>query len=158
MTITHACPPDGSGIMECCGRTPFEVSMSDRMTEDSVLVTCGKPRLIRRERTLGWRKAQVAADLGISPDDIVYIGRPGPWANPYDWRAYGRKDATLAFRYWLKGQFKGDFPKGQQWILDNAHTLRGKVLMCWCGDWHGEEPPPDCHGVPLWRLANEVKP
>lgn len=37
----HACPPGSSGVMPCCGRTPFEVSRSDRMTVDPALVTCG---------------------------------------------------------------------------------------------------------------------
>lgn len=40
--VTHACPPKGSGIMPCCGQTPFEVLRpSDRMTTDPKLVTCG---------------------------------------------------------------------------------------------------------------------
>jgi len=36
----HRCPPEGSGEMPCCGRTPFEV-LDDRMTVDPMLVTCG---------------------------------------------------------------------------------------------------------------------
>ena len=40
---THACPPGDSGTMPCCGRTPFEVPGSDRMTLDPALVTCGMP-------------------------------------------------------------------------------------------------------------------
>jgi len=40
--ITHQCPPDGSGIMPCCGRTPFEVALDERMTLDASLVTCGR--------------------------------------------------------------------------------------------------------------------
>lgn len=40
--IVHACPPDGSGRMPCCGRTPFEVP-KDRMTLDPALVTCDPP-------------------------------------------------------------------------------------------------------------------
>jgi hypothetical protein len=44
--VTHACPPDGSGVMPCCGRTPFEVSRRDRMTLDQDLVTC----IQRRDR------------------------------------------------------------------------------------------------------------
>lgn len=40
-TRTHQCPPEGSGIMPCCGRTPFEVPRTDRMTLDSDSVTCG---------------------------------------------------------------------------------------------------------------------
>jgi hypothetical protein len=36
----HACPPDGSGITLCCGRTPFELPRTDRMSTDRSLVTC----------------------------------------------------------------------------------------------------------------------
>lgn len=40
----HACPPDGSSTMPCCGRTPFEVPPTDRMTVQPELVTCqGSP-------------------------------------------------------------------------------------------------------------------
>lgn len=38
--VVHMCPPGDSGNMPCCGRTPFEVPRSDRMTVDSRLVTC----------------------------------------------------------------------------------------------------------------------
>lgn len=38
-TIVHACPPEGSGLTPCCGRTPFELPYSDRMTLTG-LVTC----------------------------------------------------------------------------------------------------------------------
>jgi hypothetical protein len=37
--VTHQCPPDGSGVMPCCGVTPFE-RMGGRMTLDPALVTC----------------------------------------------------------------------------------------------------------------------
>lgn len=40
----HQCPPEGSGIMPCCGRTPFE-AMSDRMTLDPRRVTCPDHRV-----------------------------------------------------------------------------------------------------------------
>ena len=35
----HQCPSDGSGIMPCCGRTPFELR-AHRVTVDPQLVTC----------------------------------------------------------------------------------------------------------------------
>lgn len=35
----HQCPPEGSGLMPCCGKTPFELR-ADRMTEDPAKVTC----------------------------------------------------------------------------------------------------------------------
>lgn len=37
--VVHACPPDGSGIMPCCGRTPFETP-GDRITMNPNNVTC----------------------------------------------------------------------------------------------------------------------
>lgn len=39
-TITHLCPEVGSGVTGCCGRTPFELPQTDRLTLDSVAVTC----------------------------------------------------------------------------------------------------------------------
>jgi len=36
----HACPPEGKGFTPCCGRTPFDLPRTDRMTLDSSLVTC----------------------------------------------------------------------------------------------------------------------
>jgi hypothetical protein len=38
--VTHRCPPDGGGLMPCCGLSPFEVSRTDRITQDPALVTC----------------------------------------------------------------------------------------------------------------------
>lgn len=37
---THRCPPEGSGVMPCCNRTPFEVPSTDRITDDPERVTC----------------------------------------------------------------------------------------------------------------------
>jgi hypothetical protein len=38
--VTHMCPPDSGGLMPCCGRTPFEVPETDRITATWDLVTC----------------------------------------------------------------------------------------------------------------------
>lgn len=38
----HACPPAGSATMPCCGRTPFEVALSERMSADPSAVTCSR--------------------------------------------------------------------------------------------------------------------
>lgn len=43
-TVVHACPPQGSGLMPCCGRTPLEAPIEDRITEYGPLVTCGGAR------------------------------------------------------------------------------------------------------------------
>jgi hypothetical protein len=39
--VTHACPRSGESVTSCCGRTPFELLRTDRMTLDHALVTCG---------------------------------------------------------------------------------------------------------------------
>lgn len=41
-SVVHLCPPAGSGVMLCCGRTPFNVPYTDRMTTDRNAVTCNK--------------------------------------------------------------------------------------------------------------------
>jgi hypothetical protein len=62
-SVTHQCPPDGSGAMPCCDRTPFEVPDTDCLTSDEGVVTC---RPVRAERA------------GFVP---VYP-LPGPWPQP----------------------------------------------------------------------------
>lgn len=43
MTETiHRCPWPDSGITPCCGKTPFELPTTDRLTLQDELVTCGK--------------------------------------------------------------------------------------------------------------------
>ena len=39
--VVHQAPADGGGgLMPCCGKTPFDVPGTDRMTADPALVTC----------------------------------------------------------------------------------------------------------------------
>lgn len=38
--VTHACPPGDAACTPCCGRTPFELPRTDRLTLDPSLVTC----------------------------------------------------------------------------------------------------------------------
>ena len=47
-TVIHQCPPDGTGIMPCCGRMPLEVR-GEVMTMDPAMVTCRVP-LMREAR------------------------------------------------------------------------------------------------------------
>lgn len=39
-TIIHACPPDGSGLMPCCGRSPIDVPLTERISLDGSTITC----------------------------------------------------------------------------------------------------------------------
>ena len=40
--IVHGCPPDGSGLTPCCGRTPLELPLGDRISSEAP-VTCPGP-------------------------------------------------------------------------------------------------------------------
>ncbi|MGW2223850.1 DUF6085 family protein [Streptomyces formicae] len=42
-SVVHGCPPDGSGLTPCCGRTPFELPASDQMAIASSRITCRGP-------------------------------------------------------------------------------------------------------------------
>lgn len=45
-TVVHACPPDGSGLTPCCGRSPIDLPLTERISLDGTSVTC-----------IGWVKA-----------------------------------------------------------------------------------------------------
>lgn len=38
----HGCPPDGSGLTPCCGRTPFELPRTDRISSEAPITCTGK--------------------------------------------------------------------------------------------------------------------
>jgi site-specific DNA-cytosine methylase len=80
----------------------------------------------------------------------VYIGRPGPWGNPFSW-----KPGTLAefvvpkevvldrYEAWLRSQ--------PELVARARAELRGKVLGCWCA-------PNPCHGdIPLARRGGGAR-
>jgi hypothetical protein len=88
----------------------------------------------------------------------VYIGRgwKSNWGNPFshkqDTKALvqvaSREEAVARYRSWLLGDTDKDLAQDQRkWILENLHTLRGKVLGCWCA-------PKACHGDVLHDMAN----
>jgi hypothetical protein len=73
----HACPPDGSGLTPCCGRTPFELPGTDRMTTGPSAVTCStveppvdRPAVLR----------EAADELGRMDYDVD--------ASDYGWDTY----------------------------------------------------------------------
>lgn len=41
-STVHRCPPHGESLTPCCGRTPFELPRTERITVDDLLVTCGR--------------------------------------------------------------------------------------------------------------------
>lgn len=71
----------------------------------------------------------------------VYIGRPGPWGNPFEIGRDGtREEVVEKYAEWVLTQ-----PELLATIRDE---LKDKVLGCWCS-------PSLCHGDILIELANE---
>jgi len=78
----------------------------------------------------------------------VYIGRPGPWGNPFSHKAdtlakfkvNSREEAISRYEQWLLSQ--------PELVQAAKVLLKGKILGCWCA-------PHACHGDVLSRVANE---
>lgn len=106
--------------------------------------------------------------LHLTPSDTYqYIGRPKRngetdpnkhFGNPFSHLKYAnhvvllptREECIQAFRDWLDGTAWRDTEQiRRQWILDNLHTLKGKMLGCWC-------KPYACHGDTYIDLINKL--
>ena len=109
-----------------------------------------EPKRIQRKRTKGWRM----------PKNTIYVGRPGPWGNPFDWQdevnpnfgdGLAKALCKIRFEDWLGGNLEGveHLLDRQQWILNHIHELRGKNLACWCNG--GQS----CTADVLLKLANK---
>ena len=71
----------------------------------------------------------------------VYIGRPGPWGNPFVVGEHGtREEVVEQYAEWLLSQ--------PDLVAKAQKELKGKVLGCWCA-------PKLCHGDILAEIANE---
>ena len=71
----------------------------------------------------------------------VYIGRPGPWGNPFVVGEHGtREEVVEQYAEWLLSQ--------PDLVAKAKKDLKGKVLGCWCA-------PKLCHGDILSEIANE---
>jgi len=78
--------------------------------------------------------------LKREPFDIR-IDRQTEWGNPFIIGRDGTREQVIEkYRRWLLTQKE---------LLDKIHTLKGKVLGCWC-------KPAACHGDVLAELADAL--
>lgn len=101
--------------------------------------------------------ATIAVNLNAHHPYDIYIGRAGrgrsgEWGNPFIVGVHGTREECVAkFRRWVWNADAAGSAEAteerRQWILDNAHTLRGKRLGCFC-------KPAACHGDVLAELAD----
>ncbi|MDX0497993.1 DUF4326 domain-containing protein [Sinorhizobium medicae] len=97
-----------------------------------------------------------AHSKSINGLEVVHVGRPGPWGNPFVVGKNG--DAS----YWVdlyKALLAGLLRVGagpdiqalahtRRFVAENAHELHGKNLACWC------RPGAPCHADVLLEFAN----
>ena len=55
--------------------------------------------------------------------DVVYVGRPSLWGNPFSVKAHGRLQAIIKFEAHLTQN---------ESLMSKIDTLRGKKLACYC--------------------------
>ncbi len=73
----------------------------------------------------------------------VYIGRGGPWGNPFEIGRDGTRAEVIAkYRVWITSDDRVAVA-----LRANLHLLKGKVLGCFCA-------PRRCHGDVLAELAD----
>jgi len=73
----------------------------------------------------------------------IYIGRPGPWGNPFEIGKDGtREEAIQRYREWILSE---------PLLMQEIGSLRGKILGCWCS-------PKLCHGDVLIELVHVQSP
>ena len=81
--------------------------------------------------------------------DVVYVGRPSKWGNPYRIGRDGtREEVIQKFSEALTGP--GSRETLGYDVEDCKRELKGKDLVCWCA-------PEACHADVLLEIANEEK-
>ncbi len=76
---------------------------------------------------------------------VVYIGRPGPFGNPFKIGRDGSREEVIAkFKEWVE---QSPDPKAH-WIRTHLHFLKEKTLGCFC-------KPLPCHGDVLAEWTND---
>jgi len=60
VSAVHESPRDGSGLTPCCGKTPFELPRTDRMTSNPDRVTCS---VLKDQRLRGVGRHFVSGSL-----------------------------------------------------------------------------------------------
>jgi hypothetical protein len=74
------------------------------------------PERIQRQRTKGWKM----------PPNTVYVGRPGPWGNPFNFAASDHCWTALAFgcRGDAKGRREASVKAFREWIAPERGRIK----------------------------------
>ncbi|RVN79025.1 DUF4326 domain-containing protein [Sinorhizobium meliloti] len=97
-----------------------------------------------------------AHSKSINGLEVVHVGRPRPWGNPFVVGKHGDAPYCVGlYKALLAGLLRvGADPdiqaleRTRRFVAENADELRGKNLACWC------KPDAPCHGDVLLQVAN----
>lgn len=82
----------------------------------------------------------------------VYVGRPGPYGNPYS-HLPGRGETLVGSREEairrLEEDLRAAMAESRETVVDFLRPLAGRTLGCWCA-------PRPCHADVYVRLCHEV--
>ncbi|WP_086732880.1 hypothetical protein [Streptomyces glaucescens] len=67
----HACPPPGSGLTPCCGRTPFELPLNDRIGSEAPVTCPGAVQAPAADRDAVTLVPRVPRPLDIEHDELM---------------------------------------------------------------------------------------
>lgn len=105
------------------------------------------PVRVQRRRAKGW----------TMPANTLYVGRPGPWGNPFIVGEHGTAARCVdLYRALLAGYLcisAGNVPaqeKAQAHVRTHLQELKGKNLACFCA------LAKPCHADILLALANNL--
>jgi hypothetical protein len=81
----HGCPPDGSGLTPCCGRTPFELPLTDRISSEAPVTCTTAPAVVAKPgkecaaSVSGNCLAEAQSETGCATEDgeCIHAGQPG---------------------------------------------------------------------------------
>jgi len=108
----------------------------------------------RIQRTRIPKRGYILADGSAYTGQPVYVGRPGPWGNPFTVAEFGTAAVAVArFEQHLRVR-RNPFPGWTDLIEYPAddeirRALAGRDLACWCPL---DQP---CHADVLLKLANQ---
>ncbi|WP_322885005.1 DUF4326 domain-containing protein [Sinorhizobium medicae] len=91
--------------------------------------------------------------------EVVHVGRPGPWGNPFVVGKHGdAADCVDLYNALLAGLLRvGADPdiaaleRTRRFVAENVDELHGKNLACWC------KPGAPCHANVLLEVANRQR-
>lgn len=75
--------------------------------------------------------------------EYVFIGRPGPYGNPFKAQRYGLRKCIQMYRDLLKNS--------PELVADIRANCAGKILICYC-------KPGPCHGDVIAEVADGAEP